>query len=414
MRSKALAAIFFLLTAILTKYLTLYPQYHPYIIVYLCLLALLVFFALRFRSFRPYAGYFAVIVLVLLIYEILFTFGFQDRFLSKQVPTQPEASKVSVKVENTETGKETGLFGSVTTPGFYYVDHSILGYGPRKNVFVTATRKSAGLTVYDVKYTIDGNGLRYMPSLKDGPRKEAVLFFGDSLTFGEGHDDDQTFVYKFQEHSKKYRAINLGFHGYGPHQMLRLLETKLEKIPLGESTPRYAFYLAIIPDHYDRAAGRSAWDLAGPRYDFDSRGELKFYGSFNSLTGIKIKRRILNSHFLGWIHDRISEKKALTPVNMERDRERFVEIVKKSKDILEKRYGTGFYVLIYEHGESPEKVVKLFEKANVKTMLLSELEPECFSDITRCELKGDGHPNDYANGLLGKRLAAFADAGREP
>ena len=60
------------------------------------------------------------------------------------------------------------------------------------------------------------------------------------------------------------RVLNFGVAGYGPHQMLRLLERDIPK-KITSSFPRLMVY-TFIEDHIARAAGRGAWDKNGPLY----------------------------------------------------------------------------------------------------------------------------------------------------
>jgi hypothetical protein len=87
---------------------------------------------------------------------------------------------------------------------------------------VRARRRSDGRVVYDVLYTIGADGLRPTPG---NPRAPAFLFFGDSCTFGEGVEDDETMPVAFARALDVPANVrNFGFHGYGPHQMVRELE----------------------------------------------------------------------------------------------------------------------------------------------------------------------------------------------
>ncbi len=75
------------------------------------------------------------------------------------------------------------------------------------------------------------------------------------------------------------RIVNAGFHGYGPHQMLRSLETgRLDPI-LGDGV-EHVFYQGMA-GHVPRAAGRVTWDLAGPLYEVGPEGGVDFVGPFS-------------------------------------------------------------------------------------------------------------------------------------
>ena len=106
--------------------------------------------------------------------------------------------------------------------------------------------------VYDVHYSMP-NGQRIAPdSLKqNGP---TVMFFGDSFTFGDGVNDEDTLPNAFSIVSGM-RVLNFGLYGYGPHHMLRLLELDVPK-KITSSFPHLMVYTAI-KDHIRRAAGHA-------------------------------------------------------------------------------------------------------------------------------------------------------------
>jgi hypothetical protein len=78
-------------------------------------------------------------------------------------------------------------------------------------------------TVYDVNYTIDNNWKRVTPDF-DSSRSKYALFFGCSIAFGEGLNDNQTFPYYFQESTKEYNSYNFGYSGYGTNHMLARMD----------------------------------------------------------------------------------------------------------------------------------------------------------------------------------------------
>src|SRR5262249_8155860 len=147
-------------------------------------------------------------------------------------------------------------------PHTYY--HDSLGYVAKLGTFRAMKTYGFGTgVVFDVRYSIDKNGLRVAPdSLKqNGP---IAMFFGDSFTFGEGVSNDETLPNAFSILSGM-RVLNFGQIGYGPHHILRLLELDVPK-KIITSAPRLMVYTAI-EDHIGRAAGRAAWDRNGPLYE---------------------------------------------------------------------------------------------------------------------------------------------------
>lgn len=161
----------------------------------------------------------------------------------------------------------------------YFQPDADLGYAPLTDRTVRALRRRDGRVLYDVLYTIGADGLRRTPG---NPHAPAFLFFGDSLTFGEGVEDDETTPVAFARTlAVPGNVRNLGFHGYGPHQTVRELEVGRVD-PLVPGGVRHAFY-SDLPVHGARAAGRAPWDVSGPRYVLDdaSTGGVRFTGPFH-------------------------------------------------------------------------------------------------------------------------------------
>jgi hypothetical protein len=159
---------------------------------------------------------------------------------------------------------------------YYHTGHPELGYVNQPNIIVSATKRSIkdGSIVYDVTYSIDERGLRKtLPENNNG-----VLFFGDSITFGEGVNDEDTLPQLFSAASGSC-ALNFAVSGYGPHHMLREMESGRPET-LGVNNPRAIVYI-VMPEYViSRAAGLAPWDQRGPRYE-TINGEVKYLGRFD-------------------------------------------------------------------------------------------------------------------------------------
>lgn len=175
-------------------------------------------------------------------------------------------------------GDGTRMEGSVTE-GFTRLD-DVLGYAPQKNSRITARKFYGDTLIYDVVYTIGPNGLRISPPVNPEPRG-CVAFFGDSVTFGEGVKDQETFPYQVGlKTGGEFVIFNLAFSGYGPHQMLASLQTHRFEEAVN-CRPTNFIYLAIR-EHIARVAGLAKWDHHGPRYRLDTGGKLVRDGNFDS------------------------------------------------------------------------------------------------------------------------------------
>jgi hypothetical protein len=156
--------------------------------------------------------------------------------------------------------------------GGFFIGHDVLGYGPPKGGFASVL----GHDNRRVHYTIGDDGLRATPQpvATDG---RCVLFFGGSLTFGEGVNDDESFPYLVGQ-AAGVSAYNFGFPGYGPHQMLSALEHGLVDKTV-RCQPSDVVYLAI-PAHIPRVLGRVSWG-PHPTYRLAADGRVRYDGQSN-------------------------------------------------------------------------------------------------------------------------------------
>ncbi|MGH9677151.1 MAG: SGNH/GDSL hydrolase family protein, partial [Candidatus Acidiferrum sp.] len=145
---------------------------------------------------------------------------------------------------------------SITITKGWSVRRPVIGWGPEHaGRFHAERRDPTGAVIYFADYTIDANLLRQTTSGEKGP---AIVFFGDSYTFGDGVNDAETLPQAFADLlDRKERVLNLGFTGYGPQQFLRELETGLFD-PLIGSRPRLFIFMTAAW-HAERTACKASW-----------------------------------------------------------------------------------------------------------------------------------------------------------
>jgi hypothetical protein len=271
-----------------------------------------------------------------------------------------------------------------------------LGYALTPGVRVSATRKWADSTLFRVTYTITDAGVR---RTRGNPLGDTWLFIGCSLTFGEGVEDDETLPARFSEQlGWKANVVNLSTSGYGPHQMLRLLETGR----LGGVRPpvKHVIYQAI-PNHVARAAGRAMWDLDGPSYRI-SGDSIQFAGPFHGSAGIRALQ-ILRRSDLGRLLDQRYRHKP--PSDAEIDL--YARIVEKAAALTEKKLGAQFSILFWDN-DGDRTTKRIFDR------LVSTGLPviRATSFLTRRELDSlriphDNHPTPEVYRRLAAGLAAY-------
>lgn len=285
--------------------------------------------------------------------------------------------------------------------GSYFSNDPDLGYAPPPSIRARSWRLHEDEPIYDVRYTIDAQRLRVTPGVRK--RGRAVVFFGGSYTFGEGVEDEETMPASVGRWLRgRTKIVNAGFHGYGPHQMLRALETdRLDPI-LGDGV-EHVIYQGI-DGHVRRSAGRTTWDLAGPAYELRD-GTVEHVGPFRG-PGLTTVGRTLNRFgptraLLAWW---------LTPGEAEaaRDRELYVEIVARAAQIVRDRYGARFSVVYWDHADDP--IPEMLEARGLDLIRVSnafEGQP-----WRRFVLDVDRHPSRRGHAKIGRAVARRIQEGR--
>ena len=283
-----------------------------------------------------------------------------------------------------------------TTSGVrYYVMGGPLGYGPRPSVHVLSRKTVGNQLLYDVGYTISDRRVRVTRGNPDG---DTWLFMGCSVMFGEGVNDDETLPAFFSgDLGYQANVVNLGFHGYGPHQMLRSLELDLPR-PFVHGAVLQVVYEGVW-SHARRAAGRVMWDPYGPSYALSEDGVV-YAGPFHGrLAGFLIEvlaksqvfRFVLNSTLY---RVRVSGE----------DVERYVRILERSAQLSRERYGADFLVVFWDESEGPgQQIMQRLRKTSLRILPLSDVIPR--SEWHALTYPGDGHPRPEFNRRLAAALA---------
>src|SRR5262249_40670996 len=142
--------------------------------------------------------------------------------------------------------------------------------------------------------------------------------------------------------NNRYRGYNFSYNGYGPHQMLRNLETGQVERVLANQPVDLVIYQGIMA-HLTRAAGRVSWDLRGPRYIIDgSEGSVRYAGAFHGDAYV-FARKILNkSQIITYLNNRSENDEDLIRTN---DIPLFVAILKKARSEVDRRFGAGHFLV---------------------------------------------------------------------
>lgn len=282
----------------------------------------------------------------------------------------------------------------------YYIDDPDLGYAVYPGIQVNARRGSRDTVIYNVAYTISGKGRRLT---KGDPRGETWVFMGCSRTFGEGVNDDATLPSFYSaELGHSANVVNAGLHGYGPHQMLRILETgRLGDLP---RPVKHVVYQGLW-EHVRRSAGRAVWDLRGPRYEIDGDSVLysgphhgkRFIGATNML-----RRSAAADFFLQRLYFNLDAS--------DDDIELYARIVERAARLSREKLGAEFTVLFWdEDNETARRVLARLARSAIPIVRVSTLLPR--GEWKALEIPLDPHPQPLAYRRIAAGLAVHFGGG---
>ena len=258
-----------------------------------------------------------------------------------------------------------------------------------------AVRNDNGHTIYDVVYTTDHNGYRQTGTTHNSA--ETVLFFGDSFTYGMGVADHETMPSRFAAAiGEKFRVINVAFPAFGPHTMLRVIETNAYAGAVAGSKVRRCYFLAI-DDHMRRSVGLEHWQKPSPRYVLGDDGRPVFAGLYQDhwfwrLIGADgLLRRV--GEFLG--------KRAYPRQYQVRVA---AATIARSAEILKERHDTELVTILWDRFDVDDLERALSERG-LPTIRISTLVPDIEDPALRILAGIENHPSAALLEVVGRALA---------
>src|SRR5580704_16599247 len=279
-----------------------------------------------------------------------------------------------------------------TIPVDWRRDETDIGSQPLPNTTATFEEALGGRLIDKVTYRFGGSGLREIPAaVQGGPHK--VVFFGCSFMFGHGVQDDQTLPYYFvRAASGTFEGFNFAGDGWGPHQMLREIETGFVRRVAG--TPELAIYEAI-PDHLRRVAGRAPCE-DGPKYDLCRDNESCYSGQFHS-ADYATCRRWLDRSWIVRFFESHSER-----LSQPADIPLYLAVLKRTRTLLED-HGTRFVIVLWDQNELADTMMKTLRENQFDVIALSSIFPK--SDLKNGLLiQRDRHPSPATNKAIARYL----------
>jgi hypothetical protein len=304
-------------------------------------------------------------------------------------------------------GSDLRLEGTIAQ-GFYDTEDDV-GYLPRANMKVTARKMEGDTPIYDVTYTIGPDRFRVVPRAEAKEAKACILLFGDSHTFGEGVNDNETYAWQLAGKSGGRIAVHdFGMSGWGPHQMLAGLQSG--RFPAATTcTPTDVVY-HLIPDHIGRVAGRSKWDPHGPRFRLGADGRPVRDGNFDS-PGPKAPAPDLDEGILGW--RRLFD---VRQVGTREEAKLLAAILVDSARELQKRYpGVRVHVLDWDPYDNARiaEILPTLKAAGLVVHPIDAIIPDYRQDWQRYAIhRLDRHPNPEAHRRIADYIAREIVKGR--
>jgi hypothetical protein len=241
-----------------------------------------------------------------------------------------------------------------------------------------------------------------------------VVFFGDSYTFGEGVNDDETFPYQVGLKTGGHYAIyNFAYSGYGPHQMLAALQDgRVERVV--RCTPTH-FIFFTSDFHIGRSAGLTPWDTHGPRFAIGADGKLFRNGNFD--TEARARRGFALPEFVAAALDRsyawqrvFGRERVPSAGDFQNYFAIYLAIIRESERLTRERFpGSKFHVLLWDASDYPDRIATIEQDLRAAGIAFHELSPLA-PDYRTNRLKyiigpHEGHPNAWAHQLLADFVA---------
>lgn len=319
------------------------------------------------------------------------------------------------KLESSSEQDSCAASTSGTYASDYFTPSPITGYKGKPNTTATAHKSTqSGKSLYNVSYTTDELGWRITPSSKLDS-SSCVLFFGDSFTIGEGVQDNETLPFYFGTHANA-RIYNFGFHGYGPHQALALVQSGEIARIVKDCQSVLAIYESL-PGHIARAGGFSPWEQGtnAPRFYLDPSGSLKWGNAYLHQSPVlaklapKLKARLAQSYLYKLLQPSYEYDESYNAL--------YFAIIDTLQKQLKEQFGAHFTLVLWDATDLSDEIERKESHAIIKhyknglgggamdLVLVSEILPNYKQQrevygIDRCDL----HPNAKANEQIARYL----------
>ncbi len=288
------------------------------------------------------------------------------------------------------------------------VDHDILGSAPPPASSRIARKHHGEREIYAARYTFDEHSLRLTPDCRD-TAAQAVLFFGCSMTFGEGLHDEETLPYRVGEALSDDACLyNFALHGYGTHHMLAAIEHGMVDT-IVEQDIGHVFYGLLYPAHLYRLTGQESWFRHGPQYALGADGRPEHRGHFDDDERAhpflaKVKDLAEDALFVR----RLLRRKR--PID-DADQQLLTAMVIEARDRLAARSpDLAFHVLVWGRrgSDGEDQVLASLRAAGIGVHPVRDIIPDYVTNEARYDVDAhDAHPNALTTRLVAEYVTAL-------
>lgn len=287
-----------------------------------------------------------------------------------------------------------------------------LGWSPARPGVIHERKVAAnGDVIYDVANTIDANLMRKVVSAENGP---TIAFFGDSMTFGAGLNDQDTLPQSFADMTdRQYRVLNLAVTAYGPQQFLRALEIGAFDDALKKDAR--LFIMLTAPWHAARTSCIASNSWLGPSYELKD-GKVAYRGPCSAqATGVA---GLVRSLFRSTEAFKYFFESRERPLN-DADIDLYLAILIKAGKIARQKFNVPTLILYLPDdlasaryrlgpGYGNDDLMRKMREGGLLTLNAS-IDINAYPPNSLI-IQGDGHPTGLANRIWAKQIKNYVDS----
>jgi hypothetical protein len=274
-------------------------------------------------------------------------------------------------------------------PARFWRLHSDYGPLPRPGDYRATKHTERGDLVYQATYTIGSDGFRSTPQAPSASNRQA-FFLGDSATFGEGLNDDQTLPAHWAALNPEYHVTNLAMSAWGLHQAYVVWRDLI-------SDPGAVVIVQTAPWHADRSACIPDFSTFSPKFELID-GTIRQNGKCRVIVGGGLPQLALKrSHVISRLYDVFHRNAQTNKFAL------YLAIIESMQALADQRHQC--LIIAFNKALDSYFVGSTYDNARILTILQSkgihvidvtlasskeELDPSYY-------IADDGHPTDKAN-----------------